>query len=166
MTRATLAGFSALAVVLVSSLAVLRVRSAFQPGTVGSALGGIPGTLRPTPPPRNFRGPIRMAANVSPPRKVVHVEPTWPDAARACDLRGIVILELTIDTEGRVAATHILRSMPGLDEAAVAAVRQWAYEPTLLNGDRYSIVVAVTVSFPPKRRAPLEAPPDRPTGRA
>ena len=61
--------------------------------------------------------------------------------------RGVVIIDATIDEQGNVTETRILRSIPLLDEAAVAAVRQWKFSPTLLNGVPVPIVMTVTVNF-------------------
>ena len=58
-----------------------------------------------------------------------------------------MILEAVIDREGRVARATILRGMPLLSEAALEAVRQWSYTPTLLNGVPIAVVMTVTVRF-------------------
>ncbi|HLE20727.1 MAG TPA: TonB family protein [Vicinamibacteria bacterium] len=57
------------------------------------------------------------------------------------------ILEAVIDPQGRVRNVDVLRSVPLLDDAAVAAVQQWEYEPTLLNGVPVPVIVTVTVRF-------------------
>ena len=58
-----------------------------------------------------------------------------------------MIIEATIDEQGNVTDTQLLRSIPLLDEAALVAVRQWKFSPTLLNGAPVSIVMTVTVNF-------------------
>jgi protein TonB len=58
-----------------------------------------------------------------------------------------VIIEATIDREGRVTEARLLRSIPLLDQAALEAVRQWEYEPTLLNGVTVPVIMTVTVNF-------------------
>jgi protein TonB len=60
---------------------------------------------------------------------------------------GTVILEATVDPSGRVRNVRVLRSVPLLDDAAVAAVRQWRYVPLVLNGVPHPFVLTVTVSF-------------------
>ena len=55
--------------------------------------------------------------------------------------------EPTIDTDGRVRSARVLRSIALLDEAALAAVRQWEYTPTLLNGTPVAVIMTVTVTF-------------------
>jgi protein TonB len=62
-------------------------------------------------------------------------------------IQGVVILECTISPQGRVEGVQVLRGVPTLDEAAVAAVRQWAYTPTLLGGVPVGVVMTVTVNF-------------------
>ncbi len=59
--------------------------------------------------------------------------PCPPLAVRA-KVRGVVILEAVVDRRGRVEDVSVLRSIPLLDRAAIAAVRQWHYSPLLLNG--------------------------------
>jgi len=67
--------------------------------------------------------------------------------AQAARLEGIVIIEATISSSGRVVDARVLRSSPLLDEAALAAVRQWRYTPTLLNGVPVPVIMTVTVQF-------------------
>ena len=95
------------------------------------------------------RRPIRIGGGMRPPTKIHHVSPEYPAEARTAGLSGVVILEATIDPEGAVSDVQILRSVNGLDEAAMAAVRQWRYTPTLLNGEPVPVLMTVTVNFQP-----------------
>jgi len=99
------------------------------------------------PPPPAPRVPVRPGGDVKPPRKIVDVAPVYPELARTARVSGIVILEATIDEEGNVRDARVLRSIPLLDRAAVDAVRQWRFTPTLLNGQAIPIVMTVTVNF-------------------
>jgi TonB family protein len=92
-------------------------------------------------------GAVRIGGDIKEPRKIVDVPPVYPAAARAAGIQGIVILEATIDTQGYVADAHVLRGVPELDDAALDAVRQWAYTPTLLSGQPVAVVMTVTVNF-------------------
>ena len=56
-------------------------------------------------------------------------------------------MEATIDTQGFIADAKVLRSIPLLDEAALDAVRQWQFEPTMLNGAPVPVIMTVTVNF-------------------
>jgi protein TonB len=58
-----------------------------------------------------------------------------------------VILEITIGKDGSVASARVLRSIPELDQAAIDAVLQWVYEPTLLNGEPIDVKSIVTINF-------------------
>jgi protein TonB len=62
-------------------------------------------------------------------------------------VQGVVILEAVIGEDGTVQNVRVLRSKPLLDDAAVEAVRQWRFTPTLLNGQPVPIVMTVTVRF-------------------
>ena len=62
-------------------------------------------------------------------------------------MQGVVILEVRIDVDGRVTDAKVLRGIPLLDQAALDAVRQWVYTPTLLNGTPTPVIMTVTVTF-------------------
>lgn len=96
-----------------------------------------------TPPP----APVRVGGVIRPPQKVHHVAPEYPSIARSARVSGIVILEAVISPDGSVGEVRILRSIPLLDEAAIAAVRQWRFTPTLLNGEAVPVIMTVTVAF-------------------
>jgi protein TonB len=71
----------------------------------------------------------------------------YPAIAQAARVEGVVIIETTIGTTGQVLNATLLGSVPLLDEAALAAVRQWEFTPTLLNGNPVAVVMTVTVRF-------------------
>ena len=83
--------------------------------------------------------------------KTRHVDPVYPKVAMAASVQGIVIIEAVIDATGRVAETRILRGVPVLDDAALDAVRQWVYTPTLLDGVPTPVKMVITVTFRLKR---------------
>ena len=60
---------------------------------------------------------------------------------------GVVILECTISPQGKVSDVKVLRGIPLLDAAAIEAVKQWVYSPTLLNGVPVPVIMTVTVNF-------------------
>ncbi|HEY5492112.1 MAG TPA: energy transducer TonB, partial [Gemmatimonadaceae bacterium] len=86
---------------------------------------------------------------VKPPHKLIDVSPVYPNDAKAAGVRGVVIIEATIAKDGSVSNARILRSVPMLDQAALAAVGQWQFEPTIQNGVPVEVVMTVTVSFNP-----------------
>ena len=91
--------------------------------------------------------PVLAVGDVKPPRLVRRIEPAYPELARQARTEGVVILEATTDIFGRVVAVRMLRSIPLLDAAAVDAVRQWVYEPLLVNGRPRPVTFTVTVRF-------------------
>jgi periplasmic protein TonB len=103
-------------------------------GGSDNSTGGTPTTVRP-------------GGNIQPPRKLHHVNPQYPEPARAIRLQGTVVLECTIGTDGRVADVRVLQGSPLLEGAAVAAVQQWIYTPTRLNGQPVAVIMTVTVRF-------------------
>jgi protein TonB len=91
--------------------------------------------------------PVRVGGQVKPPTQIRKVQPVYPPIALASRVQGIVILEATIGVDGRVSDATVLRSVPLLDQAAIDAVRQWQYTPTLMNGVPTPIVMTTTVTF-------------------
>jgi len=91
--------------------------------------------------------PIRIVGPLEEPRKTHHVNPVYPKQAMAARVQGVVILECTISPQGKVVAVKTLRSVPQLDEAAMAAVKQWEYTPTAINGVAVPVIMTVTVNF-------------------
>jgi len=75
------------------------------------------------------------------------VSPRYPPTAQAARVEGMVVLDAVIDATGRVNDVRVTRSIPLLDQAAIDAVRQWRFTPTLLNGEPVSILLTVTVRF-------------------
>jgi TonB family protein len=90
---------------------------------------------------------LRVGGDIRAPKKIADVPPVYPAAAQEARVQGIVILEVRIDEHGDISDTRLLRSIPLLDAAAIDAVRQWKYEPTLLNGSAVPVVMTVTTNF-------------------
>jgi len=95
--------------------------------------------------------PVRAVGDVRPPRPLKQVDPVYPDIAIQARIEGIVIIEATTDVYGRVQSYRILRSIPLLDQAAIDAVRQWVYEPMIINGRPRGVIFTVTVTFTLKK---------------
>jgi protein TonB len=123
--------------------------AAVEGGPAGLGFG-IPGDRvapPPPPPPPAPRDPVRLYRGMQMPRKVFNVDPGYPTLARSAHVEGVVILEAVIDATGKVESVRVLRSIPPLDQAAVDAVRQWRFTPTLLSGVPVPVVMTVTVNF-------------------
>jgi protein TonB len=93
------------------------------------------------------RHQVRVGGDIKEPKKIKDVKPVYPEAAKAAGVQGIVIIEVIIGTDGTVNEAKVLRPVPELDKAAIDAVMQWKYTPTLLNGEPVSVVMTVTVTF-------------------
>jgi TonB family protein len=93
------------------------------------------------------REPIRVGGNVQESKLVQRVEPIYPDQAKDARISGVVILQVTVDEQGNVSDIRVMRGHPLLQNAAVEAVRQWRYSPTLLNGEAVPVIATVTVPF-------------------
>lgn len=90
--------------------------------------------------------PVRIG-EVRPPRKIVHVDPIYPRIALQAGIEGSVVLQAIIDREGNVIDLAVQKSVPSLDKAAIAAVSQWKYQPTILNGRPVPVIMSVTIDF-------------------
>ena len=97
--------------------------------------------------PGRVDNPLRVGGDIKEPKKIRDVKPVFPADAQAARVQGVVIIEALIDTNGNVADAKILRSVAMLDQAAVDAVRQWRFTPTMLNGAAVPILMTVTVNF-------------------
>jgi protein TonB len=84
---------------------------------------------------------------IQPPKRLLHVDPVYPPVALAARKEGMVILEALIGEDGATRDVRVLRPAPQFEQAAIAAVRQWRFSPTLLNGEPVPVVMTVTVSF-------------------
>uniref|UniRef100_A0A7V4G9P2 Energy transducer TonB n=1 Tax=Desulfobacca acetoxidans TaxID=60893 RepID=A0A7V4G9P2_9BACT len=93
------------------------------------------------------REPIRVGGNVQESKLIRRVEPVYPELAKRARVQGTVVLIVTVDEEGNVSDIQISKGHPLLNDAAVSAVRQWKYSPTLLNGEPVPVIATVTVIF-------------------
>jgi TonB family protein len=86
-------------------------------------------------------------SRIAPPRKTKDVKPDYPSEAMNQRIQGVVVLKGIVSRSGCVSSLRLVRSIPGLDAAAMAAVSRWKFEPTLLDGVPVSVVMTVTVNF-------------------
>jgi TonB family protein len=91
--------------------------------------------------------PVRVGVISMSPRLVRRVEPVYPTRAMSARVEGTVVLEARIDATGKVTDAKVLRSIPLLDQAALAAVRQWRYAPICFSGAGIPLIITVPVSF-------------------
>jgi protein TonB len=117
-------------------------------GVLGGVLGGT-GTSAPIPPPQQpaAKRIVRVGSNLKPPRQTYSVQPEYPILARQTHISGNVVVNAVIDEHGNVVGARALSGHPLLIPAALKAVLQWKYEPTLLNGTPVAVEMEVTVHF-------------------
>jgi protein TonB len=145
-------------------------------GVVGGVPGGIPGGISggvlggilssnadvnplpvaappppppPAPPPKVAApaGPVRVGGVVREPRVSKLVPPIYPRLARQARVAGTVVLEAVVTAEGKVAEIKLISGHPLLVQAAIDCVKQWEYEPTLLNGVATPVILTAKVHF-------------------
>jgi len=120
-------------------------------GSVGGALGGIiggTGPAAPPPPPKKVVPQIiHVGGNVQNARLVRRVLPVYPPIAKAARIQGTVVLHAIIAKDGSVQELQYVSGPPLLVQAAMNAVKQWQYQPTLLNGQPVKVDTVITVIF-------------------
>lgn len=90
---------------------------------------------------------VRPGGRIMEPKKIKDVPPVYPPLAQSARVSGAVTIEATIGADGKVVDAKVVKSIPLLDEAALEAVRQWEYLPTMLNGVPVPVLVTVTINF-------------------
>ena len=93
------------------------------------------------------REPVRVGGQIKPPVRIKDVTPVYPAMAQSARVQGEVVIEATVGEDGKVVDARVVKSIPLLDQAALDAVRQWEYQPSLLNGVPTPVVISVTVNF-------------------
>ena len=86
------------------------------------------------------RQPIKVGGNIAESKLIHRVEPIYPELAKKARVSGNVILQITTNEEGFVTDARVTSGHPLLNDSAIAAVKQWRYSPTLLNGQPVPIV--------------------------
>jgi protein TonB len=137
-------------------------------GVPGGVMGGVLGSILsannnsavlpapppppPPPPPPAPKitaplQPLRVGGNVREPRPIKVVPPIYPPLASKARVSGTVVLEATLTAQGVVDQIRVVSGHPLLTEAAIDAVKQWQYEPTLLNGVPVPVILTARVHF-------------------
>jgi protein TonB len=117
------------------------------PGAVLDAAVGSVLTDLPPPPAQATARPVHVGGKIAAPRLLRRVAPVYPELAVNSRVPAIIVLEAEVDASGHVRSVSVLRGHPLFDEEAVAAVRQWVYQPLLLNGEPTAFILTVTVGF-------------------
>jgi protein TonB len=134
-------------------------------GTPGGAMGNVLGHLLsssagivsappppvPPPPPPPVAvakaSPVRVGGVIREPRPVKIINPIYPMLAAKARVTGTVVLEATVSAEGTVDEIRVISGHMLLIDAAINCVKQWKYEPTLLNGTPIPVILTAKVTF-------------------
>jgi len=110
-------------------------------------LTGVP-QVRSAPAGQSVGRPLRVGDDIpAPPAKVYHADPIYPEDAKAAEIHGVVVIHIVVGDEGSVRDAQVVKSVPLLDQAAIDAVLQWQFRPTLLNGEAVEVEMDVVVNF-------------------
>lgn len=92
---------------------------------------------------------IRVGGNVQATKLLRQVKPAYPESAQSQGIEGTVLLNAVIGTDGNLLSLVVMNRLadPDLAAAALDAVKQWHYQPTLLNGAPVEVVTTITVNF-------------------
>ncbi len=118
-------------------------------GSMGGVLGGVIGGIGTAPPPPKPKptGPVRIGGNVQAAKLVNRITPVYPPLARQTRISGTVRLHAIISKDGTIQQLEVISGHPLLQQAALDAVRQWRYQPTLLNGEPVEVDTTIDVIF-------------------
>jgi protein TonB len=124
-------------------------RDGIKGGVPRDSVGPIP-PLPPLPPQLETEHRSARVVRISrfaQPKLLRKVAPVYPELAIAAHVAATVTLEAEVDTRGHVTSVSVLRGHPLFDEAAIEAVKQWRYQPLLLNGEPTGFILTVTIDF-------------------
>jgi protein TonB len=125
-------------------------------GTPGGVLGGIIGSVPsaapppPPPPPKKVDAApqrIRIGGSVQQAKLVRQPHPVYPPLAKQARIQGTVKLSAIISKDGTIQHLEVISGHPLLVPSALEAVKQWVYQPTLLNGEPVEVITQIDVNF-------------------
>src|ERR1700682_6192184 len=117
-------------------------------GSMGGVIGGVIGGAGGGPaPPKPTASRIRQGGSVQAALLVNKVQPVYPPLARQTRISGTVRLHALISKTGSVESLEVMSGHPLLVRAAMDAVQQWRYKPTLLNGEPVEVDTTIDVIF-------------------
>ena len=130
-------------------IVVLIIIPLLFPETLSGSMQQLTSLMAPPPPPPAAKPPqrVRVGGNVQQANLIRQVKPPYPPLAKQARIQGTVVLEAVISKQGSVENLRVISGHPLLIQAALDAVKQWKYKPTLLNGEPVEVVTTVTVNF-------------------
>lgn len=123
-------------------------------GVLGGIIGSVPSAAPPPPPPPKKEEPkaatpqrIKVGGNVQSAKLVRQPRPVYPPLAKQARISGVVKLSAVIGKDGTIRELQTMSGHPLLVPAALDAVKQWVYQPTLLNGEPVEVQTQIDVNF-------------------
>jgi protein TonB len=119
-------------------------------GMIGGITGGMPNVAAPALAPPVAEGPkrpVRIGGDVKPPRLITGPAAIYPVLAAQAHVHGMVVIDAIIDEHGNVIQEKVVSGHPLLIQAALKAVSQRKYEPTVLDGEPTPVDLRVEVNF-------------------
>ena len=125
-------------------------------GVIGGIIGSVPSAAPPPPPPPPVKAEapkpvtpqrIRVGGNVQQAKLLNQPRPVYPPLAKQARIQGVVRLNAIISKDGTIQNLSVISGHPLLVPAAMEAVKQWRYAPTLLNGEPVEVVTQIDVNF-------------------
>jgi len=123
-------------------------------GVLGGIIGSVPSAAPPPPPPPPKEAPkpvtpqrIKVGGNVQSAKLVRQPRPNYPPLAKQARISGVVKLSAVISKDGTIKELQVISGHPLLVPAALEAVKQWVYQPTLLNGEPVEVQTQIDVNF-------------------
>jgi len=121
-------------------------------GVIGGIIGSIPTAAPPPPPVKEAPKPvvpqrIRVGGNVQQAKLIRQPKPVYPPLARQARIQGTVRFNAIIGKDGAIQNLQLVTGHPLLVPSAQDAVKQWVYQPTLLNGEPVEVITIIDVNF-------------------
>ena len=121
-------------------------------GVLGGIIGSVPSAAPPPPPKKEEVKPvtpqrIKVGGNVQSAKLVRQPRPVYPPLAKQARISGVVKLSAIISKDGSIQHLEVISGHPLLVPAALEAVKQWVYQPTLLNGEPVEVQTQIDVNF-------------------
>jgi protein TonB len=119
-------------------------------GVLGGIIGSVPTAAPPPPPPPPVKATpkrITIGGNVQQAKLVRQPKPVYPPLAKQARISGVVHLAAVISKDGTIQDLKVISGHPLLIPSALEAVKQWVYQPTLLNGEPVEVSTQIDVNF-------------------
>lgn len=122
-------------------------------GVIGGIMSGLPGPPPPPPPPKTEAPKpvtpkkITVGGQVMAAKLIRQPKPVYPPLAKQARISGTVRLSAIIGKDGTIQSLQVVSGHPLLQQSALEAVRNWVYQPTLLNGEPVDVVTTIDVNF-------------------